>query len=418
MRVLKICVRRGAARACRRQISEHWRPLRLIQVDVDSLGDAVLPEMAADDRVWVEMVKRGQVVGVREVRAERGTLPLAVLEELAARFSDVTPWPYREIAEELLPTASVVVATICREPGRLARTVDALVALDYPDFEIIVVDNRSGGGEPLPEFSGGARVLVTEEPQPGISAARNRGVAAARGEFVAFTDDDVVVDREWLRVMGARFAHDTEVEAVSGLVLPAELETQPQLWFEEFYGGFSRSFVAEILSSQRTAGTDELFPYAPGRFGAGCNMAFRRSTLQRMGGFDVALGTGTPARGGEDLAMFTRLIVAGATIAFEPAALVRHTHRRTEEEFLRQVFNYGTGLTAMYTALITSDPRRLLAMVRRIPAGVRLLTRPRAQRSASLAPSYPSRALLYQALGIAYGPFAYARSAVRTWRSK
>jgi hypothetical protein len=75
-----------------------------------------------------------------------------------------------------------------------------------------------------------------------------------------------------------------------------------------------------------------------------------------------------------------------------------------------QVFGYGTGLTAMYTALIVRNPKHLREIIKRIPAGVRLLARPRAGRSLGQAPSYPRRTLLYQVFGLAYGPFAYARS--------
>ena len=137
-----------------------------------------------------------------------------------------------------------------------------------------------------------------------------------------------------------------------------------------------------------------------------------------MGGFNTSLGTGTPAKGGEDLAMFVDILLAGGTLGFEPAALVRHTHRRTQREFMSQVYGYGTGLTAMYTAMIVRDPRHLMAMIRRVPGGLRLLTRSREQRSPSSTPSYPRRTLAYQVLGMAYGPLAYARSVARTRRSK
>jgi hypothetical protein len=196
-----------------------------------------------------------------------------------------------------------------------------------------------------------------------------------------------------------------------------ELDAEPQLWFEEFYGGFSRSFRAENLSIERLRGTDDLFPYAPARFGSGCNMAFRRSTLQQMGGFDTSLGTGTPAKGGEDLAMFIELVTRGGTLAFEPAALIRHSHRRTEREFMQQIFCYGTGLTAMYTAIIAHHPQHLIELIRRIPAGIRLLIRPRGERSPIRAPSYPRRALVCQVLGMAYGPLAYAHSVIRHRRT-
>ena len=139
-------------------------------------------------------------------------------------------------------------------------------------------------------------------------------------------------------------------------------------------------------------------------------MAFRRDVLERLGGFDVRLGTGTPARGGEDLAIFIALLEDGGTAGFEPSAVVRHSHRRTEEEFLHQVRAYGTGLSRCTPPLVVRRPSTLLSLARRVPAGVRLLTRPRDERSPSVEPSYPRRALVYQFVGIALGPIAYARS--------
>lgn len=356
---------------------------------------------------------RRQVVGVAEVLAEGDSLSPSILRELASDFSDVPTSSLKPVPDEHLPKATVVVPTICRDPDQLTRTVDSLLALDYPDVEIIVVDNRSDPkSAPIPTFAGGIRVRVAVELKRGASQARNMGIALATGEFIAFTDDDVEVDRGWLRAIGERFVSDAEVDGICGLVLPQELATAPQLWFEEFYGGFNQTFLAEVMSLQRTSKSDDLFPYAPGRFGAGCNMAFRRSVLTRIGGFDVSLGAGTPAHGGEDPAIFIRLILSGGSLAFEPTALVRHTHRRTERQFMHQVFGYGTGLTAMYTALIIRDPRHLWKMIQRMPAGYRLLTRPRSQRSPSATTSYPRRTFAYQIVGMAYGPFAYIRSVI------
>jgi hypothetical protein len=186
------------------------------------------------------------------------------------------------------------------------------------------------------------------------------------------------------------------------------------LWFEEFFGGFSKSYSAGVSSVKLLAGVDKMFPYAPAGFGAGCNMAYRVSALTEIGGFDRYLGTGTPSKGGEDLARFMKQVLSGGTLAFEPRALVRHRHRASDEEFLSQVFGYGTGLTAMFTALIVRDPRHIGALIRRIPGGFRLLNKPRSERSASLSPSYPRRAYFYHLLGLMYGPFAYVRSVMRS----
>ncbi len=395
-----------------------WHPVTLLQMEVDAPSSLHLDHLKPGEREWIEILKQGQVVGVVETVTGEDGMPALSNEELARSVADMAPLPRGRLPDANLPKVTVVVPTICQNPTELVRTVESLEALDYPDFEIILVDNRSGPDRaPLPTFPDTRRVRVVVEPRRGISAARNRGSASAAGDIVAFTDDDTVAKQDWLRVIGTRFAQNPKLDAIGGLVLPAELDTQPQLWFEEFYGGFSRSFRAETFSIERMRGTDDLFPYAPARFGAGCNMAFRRAALQQMGGFDTSLGTGTPAKGGEDLAMFIELITSGGTLAFEPAALIWHSHRRTEREFMRQVFSYGTGLTAMYTAIISRHPRHLLEMIRRIPIGIRLLIRPREARSASRTPSYPRRALVYQLLGMVYGPIAYTRSVLRNRHS-
>lgn len=395
------------------EYSEPWRPIKIVQFDIDALVQSSLPNVELGDRLWVEVRHEGQVVGVIDARVGEGGWSSLNLNDVSTRFRDVPLSTYATVADDLLPKASIVVPTICEDPDELRRTVVSLLALDYPEFEILVVDNRTSESPTmLPQFSD-ARVRTVTERTRGASAARNTGIAMSTGEFVAFTDDDAVVDRNWLRVLGARFALSEEVEAIGGLVLPMELETVAQLWFEEYYGGFSPSFSQSIMNLESTAGSSPLFPYAPGVFGAGCNMAFRRSTLRRMGGFNTCLGPGTPTKGGEDPALFVKLALTGASLAFEPAALVRHTHRHTQSEFVSQVFGYGTGLTAMYTALVAREPRQLLALLKRLPVGFRLLTLDRSQRSASRSPSYPRHTIAYQLLGMIYGPVAYARSAAR-----
>jgi len=394
----------------------NWAPIPIVRVDLDSLSDVDISDAKSGQRVWVEVVKHDQVVGILETVSEDGGLSLLKLKELTCVFEKMVLPSHVAIPDDLLPKASVVVPTICQDPSRLVLTVETLLALDYPDFDIIVVDNRRDSrGVPLPSFPGGSKVRVFEESKPGVSAARNRGIANATGDFIAFTDDDVVIDVNWLRELGTRFVNSPEVDGIGGLVLPTELRTQPQLWFEEFFGGFNHTFSAEILSMELLAKTDEMFPYAPGRFGAGCNMAFRRSALETKGGFDVTLGTGTPARGGEDLSLFMKQVLTGGSLAYEPRAVVHHQHRQSEQAFLTQVFGYGVGLTAMFTAMVVRDPRHLARMFRRIPAGYRLLTKPRDERSPSSSASYPRRAYLQHVLGMAYGPLAYARSVARNY---
>jgi GT2 family glycosyltransferase len=388
-----------------------FEPIRVIQVDVDA-PDRAVPGGGDGQLVWIEAVHLGEVVGLLEARLEDGRVPDGLLEGLDRGTS-----PLADVADDRLAPATVVVSTLFARPEQLERTLHSLAALDYPDVEVVVVDNRPGRPGPAPSLAAHPGVRVVEQRVPGISAGRNRGIEASDRELVAFTDDDVVVEPGWLRALGARFATEPAVDALGGLVLPTELDTAAQLWFEEYYGGFSQSFDRSTMSMAESRKEDPLFPYAPGRFGAGCNMAFRRSALDAVGGFDVTLGTGTPARGGEDLSMFINLLVNGLTIGFEPAAVVHHAHRRSEAEFLRHVRTYGTGLAAMYTSLVVRRPATLGDLARRFPAGVRLLVRPRDERSPSTSASYPRRTLAYQLAGIALGPIAYARSWTSTRRA-
>jgi GT2 family glycosyltransferase len=399
---------RTGSGASRRNVTP-WHPIRLVRVDVDARDVEPASLGAPGDRVWVEAVRDGQVVGLVEASVPVATSATQLVADVASVVPEASRHDDDDVADARLAFASIVVPTLLRRPDQLAATIASLDALDYPGFEIVVVDNRPDPTAASPTISAHARVRVVAEPVAGISSARNRGVAASTGELVAFTDDDAVVDVGWLRALGERFVREPEVDALGGLVLPSELDTEAQLWFEEYYGGFSQSFVRSTVSLASTDG-DALFPYAPGRFGAGCNMAFRRTTLERLGGFDPVLGTGTPAKGGEDLAIFIRLLIDGGTMGFEPAAVVRHAHRRTEAEFLGQVRSYGTGLTAMYTSLVVRRPSTLLELARRVPAGIRLLARPGDGRAPSVAPSYPRRALVWQLAGMAWGPVAYARS--------
>ena len=386
----------------------------LVEFNIDDKSGPKSVEVTPGTRIWVEVMKQGQVVGVVQRFAESDGLSASVLQALATEYADAPVSTNRSIPDARLPSISVVVPTIYRRKSELLRLVGSLLELDYPDFEIIIVDNRSGSdNDSISDLLVGMRVRVVIEEAPGASAARNRGMSASTGEIIAFTDDDTVVDVSWLREIGATFALNHEIDAMSGMVRPLELVTSPQVWFEEYFGGFTKLYRPQVWSIERVGDTDKLFPYAAGRFGAGCNMAVRRSTTERLGGFDPLLGGGTPARGAEDLALMLKILFAGGSVAYEPAAMVRHAHRRTKRDFDSQVFGFGVGMTAMFTDMIIRDPRHILEIVRRVPAGLRLLVRPADSESSNLTTSYPRSTPLRYLLGMVYGPIAYARSVMK-----
>lgn len=397
--------------------SERPSPVRLVGLDLDDT-DRADPTALPPGRTWIEIRRSAQVVGVIERDVGPDGLSPSDLAQLAYEYRDAEVVDLGSVSDESLPMISVVIPTLYRRVDLLERAVRSVAACDYPAFEVIVVDNRRHDADPIPPFEGLANVRVEVERFPGASAARNRGAAASRGEVVAFTDDDVEVDPKWLRALGVAFAADPELDAVGGMVRPAGLDTEAQLWFEEFFGGFTKTFEPRRWSVALVGDSDPLFPYAAGHFGAGNNMAVRRGALERAGGFDVRLGAGTIARGAEDLKVFVEVLLHGGTVAFVPSALVRHSHRRTPREFREQVFGYGVGLTALYCVLVVEDPRHLGRILRRLPRGLKMFFFPSIPRSLSAAPVYPRSAPWVHALGMAYGPLAYARSALAVRRAR
>lgn len=408
-------------------------PISVVEIDLDEVrGGSVRPLPASGAVLGLVRVHRrpigvlcARIDGVGETSAQaeaelvaraRREFGARVAEHLVQDAAAGSPDACDRLRARMLadpPPLSVVVATRER-PGSLARCLDSLLALDYPSLEIIVVDNapltRTTAELVTTRYAG--RVAYATEPRRGLANAHNRGLAAATGEVIAFTDDDVVVHREWASALIEAFRLRPRAGCVTGLIMPAELETRPQAMLER-RGAFAKGFrLTEHHADVR--GTHPLFPFTAGRLGSGANMAFRADVLRAAGGFDPALGTGTAARGGDDLLAFFRTAVDGNSIVYQPAALVWHHHRKEPGALAQQAFGYGVGLGAYLAAAVAREPRTVFRLLRKLPAGIMYALRD-SRPDAADPEAWPARLARLERYGLFCGPAAYVRS---RWRER
>ena len=313
------------------------------------------------------------------------------------------------------PLISVVVATRER-PRSLAMCLDSLSHMDYPNYEVVVVDNAPASNATASLAAGRAEenLCYVREPRRGLAAAHNCGLEQATGAIVAFTDDDVILDRRWLTEISRGFrAAAPNVACVTGLIMPAELQTQAQLMLET-HGHFGKGFEQRVVNCGTHRPADPLFPFTTGKLGSGANMAFRTDRLRQLGGFDPATGTGTAARGGDDLAAFFSVLAAGYSLVYQPTALAWHHHRRDLEALRNQASGYGIGLGAYLTSALVNHPAMAVQALRLAPAGLRYAFHPASPRNARVGSSWPRQLVWRERRGLVLGPLAYGVSRLRS----
>ena len=211
---------------------------------------------------------------------------------------------------------SVIVCTHDR-PGDLDRCLEALAALE-DRVEVVVVDSASARPcralvERFAARLPGLRYVY--EDAPGLSRARNRGVAESAGALVAFVDDDASVRPDWARRIVAPFA-DPRIGCVGGACAPRFVVSPPP-WLSARLLQFAG--ITRFSGRGREARSSAEYPF-------GANMCFRRMALEDLGGFSAALGrTGRTLLSGEEFELIDRVRRAGWRIWLEPAAVVDHT---------------------------------------------------------------------------------------------
>lgn len=249
---------------------------------------------------------------------------------------------------------TVAICTHDRTAGLKQLMASLLPLRRESPFEVLVVDNAPSDDVTRDFVAALPDVRYVREERVGLDFARNRAVAEASGEVLAFLDDDVEVDGGWLTGLRLAWGEHPDAGCVTGLVLPFELATQAQITFER-YGGFRRGFDTLRYVGQSLPG-NRLYPLGAGIFGAGCNMSYRRDLVRSLGGFDEALDTGRPLPGGGDLDMFHRVVRSGHPLVYEPRYAIFHKHRREHSQLRRQLWTWGTGFMAYVVKTFRADP--------------------------------------------------------------
>ncbi len=273
-------------------------------------------------------------------------------EQLSPFLENLTPPAADRQSDRPLPTVTVAVCTRNRHE-ELTAALNSLARQEHEPEEILVIDN--GCQEEVRELVERTlpRGRYIPERRVGLDFARNRAIAAATGDILAYLDDDAVADPFWVQAIAESFAGHPTAGVVTGLTPPMEL------------GNAGSGAVRILLWIHARLYT---FYPAPGRQAFAGNAGtphsrhqqcrhwlqhgFQAGSITELNGFDEAFDTGRPLPGGGDLDMFHRVVRAGYQLVYEPQAVVRHRHRRTEAELVRQLTGHQRAFIALIVKFI------------------------------------------------------------------
>ena len=250
----------------------------------------------------------------------------------------------------------LITVAICTRDraASLARTLDSLAAMAPPGgpFEVLVIDNASTDDTPAvaARFAARLPLRLEREARPGLSHARNRAVAAARGAYIAWTDDDVAVDADWLAAYARAFAHWPEASVFGGPIVPVLLPPVTP-WVRDNIALLASALAVRDLGAAPGALAADALPY-------GANYAVRAAE-QRRCPYDPALGV-APGRSrlGEETAAMEAMLAAGGLGRWVPDCRVSHliAPERQTVAYIRRYFA-AAGETEAYRRGGAGAPR-------------------------------------------------------------
>lgn len=243
----------------------------------------------------------------------------------------------------------------CSRPDTVEETIQSLLRQEWKDFEVLVVGQGEKGDERtiavrtvVENTANDSRVSYVHCRQRGAARARNAGIEAARGDLLAFIDDDSAANADWLSTLVSRFDQDPDIGVVGGAVIAPE-----KTGF-----GFARcpsvNPSESVYEPQRMGGVPP-----PGWDWLSCNFAMKPDIARKIGPFDQYLGAGSDFPAAEETDYILRAEALNIKMATTPRAIVVHTYgHRYNRQLVNLIknYNYGNGGLAAKLTLM-GDPR-------------------------------------------------------------
>ena len=276
---------------------------------------------------------------------------------------------------------------------------------NYPEVEVLVVDNNNPSDLETNEILAQYPVRVIQQPKQGLSRSLNLGIKSASGDIIVFTDDDVVVNEHWLNKLLSNF-EDKRVAYVSGQVLPLVMETKAQRSFE-MKGGLSKG-EERIEFDNCDFNNFVLSAFPVGKIAMGANSAVRKKVLEEVEYFDKKFGVGGFIGAGNTGDIVYRIMMKGYKVVYDPTAFVHHYHEPDYRKLRNKLYRYGKADTAQQTKFLIKygDKRSLLDVFFHRP----IFQHKRIIQSLVRKSQFPLDLIIAESFGNFIGPFIYLSS--------